>query len=722
MKILAFRLVLYVLLLILPVQAMGQLLKEGGDQPVYIEADRIDGIYQQEIEATGSVQLRRGGQTLSADRIKYYQSTEDVEVEGNALLERPDDTLEGTYLQMNLETGLGELSDPLYFIRDGSGRGSGNLLLLEGEDRYRLKEGRYTTCPIGNDDWYILADDLEIDKEKEVGTARNVSIRFKDVPILYLPWMNFSFSGQRKSGFLAPIMGNTTRSGVELSVPFYWNIAPNYDATIAPRLMSRRGLMLNNEFRYVGHTLGGQFLLDFLPDDLVTGKSRYGMQLNHSQLLGAGWFGMIHYNKVSDDNYFRDLSNNIAFTSRTNLLQQATAIYHGGLGHDGAITFNALLQQFQTIQDPRATIISPFKRLPQFALNAVKRNIYGMDFDFAGNWTHFSHPTLSHGLRLALFPSVSLPLHTSYGYIRPRVGVHHTRYNLNMPAHPGTEDKDPSRTVPIFSLDSGVVFERDTILWSDNFIQTIEPRLFYAYIPFREQRMLPNFDSAEMDFSFAQLFMERRFSGEDRINDANEITLAVTSRLIHSATGNERLRFSAGQKIRLRDRRLVPDTPQVTDAGSDFIAELSGSVTPHIKTDTSIQINQNNFLTEKIRAGISYHPAPGKVLNAGYRFTRDVFEQVDFSTQWPFLKNWQGFASINYSLRDSKLLAGLLGFEYNACCWSLRLVANRFTTATQKTSTNIFVQLELNNLMKIGTNPIRVLQQGIPGYTRTDIQ
>jgi LPS-assembly protein len=724
MKVSTFRLLLYILLFLLPIQVIAEdrLFKADENQPVYIEADKIEGYYQQEIEATGSVRLRRGDQVLSADRIKYYQNTEDTEVEGNVLLDRPDDILQGTYLQMNLQTGIGELNDPYYFIKDGSGRGSGDLLFLEGEDQYRLKQGHYTTCPVGNDDWYILADDLEIDNEKEVGTARHVSVRFKDVPILYLPWINFSFSGQRKTGLLAPIVGNTARSGVEVSVPFYWNIAPNYDATIAPRLMSRRGLMLNNEFRYMGQTLGGQLLLDLLPDDLVTDTTRYALQLNHAQWLGSGWFGMVHYNRVSDDDYFRDLSNNIAFTSRTNLLQQATATYQGGLGRDGVIIFNAMLQQFQTIQDPRARIISPFKRLPQFSLNAIKRDIYGLDLDFAGSWTHFSHPTLPHGLRMALFPSISLPLNTSYGYIRPRIGLHHTRYNLNTPAHHLTEDKHPTRTLPIFSLDSGVVFERDTTLWNENFIQTIEPRLFYAYIPFRDQDRLPNFDSAEMDFSFAQIFMERRFSGEDRINDANEVTLAMTSRLIHSATGNERLRFSVGQKIRFQDRRQVPDTPQITSTGSDFIAELFGSITPHITTDTSVQLNQNNFLTEKIRAGISYHPAPGKVLNAGYRFTRGVFEQVDVSTQWPFMKNWQGFASINYSLRDDRLLAGLLGLEYNACCWSLRLVANRFTTATQRTSTNIFVQLELNNLMKIGTNPIRVLQEGIPGYTRTDWQ
>ncbi len=718
-----YLILLIYLLLLLPRWVQAELLSESDNsQPIHIEADRIDGHYQQEIEATGSVRIRRGDQTLSADRVKYYQETEDVEVEGNALLERPDDTLWGTFLQMNLQTDIGELHDPRYRLKDGSGRGSGSLLLLEGENQYRIKKARYTTCPEGNHDWYILADDLEIDNEKKVGTARHASIRFKDVPILYLPWMNFSFSKERKTGFLSPIMGNTSKSGVEVSVPFYWNLAPNYDATITPRLMSRRGLMLNNEFRYVGQALNGRMQFDFLPNDLETKTTRYGLQLNHFQSLGASWFGMVNYNRVSDHNYFRDLGNNILFTSQTNLLQQALASYYGGLGRNGMVTFSTLVQQFQTIQDPRAPIISPYKILPRFTLNAAKSNVYGFDFDFASSFTHFSHPTLPHGLRLTAFPSVSLPLENSFGFIRPRIGLHYTKYDLNMPASPGANDKHLDRSVPIFSLDSGVVLERDTALGGENFIQTLEPRVFYTYIPYRNQQLLPNFDSAEMDFSFAQLFMERRFSGEDRINDANEITLAVSSRLIHSATGNERLRFSAGQRIRFSDRRVLLTSPQITKAGSDFIAELSGNLTQHIKTDAGIQLNQNNLLVEKIRTGISYNPAPGQIINAGYRFTRNILKQIDLSTQWPIAKRWQGFAAMNYSLRDEKLLAGLLGLEYNACCWSLRLVASRFTTATQSSSTNIFIQLELNDLMRIGTNPIRILQQSIPGYTRTELQ
>lgn len=718
--------------------------------PVFIEADLMKGYPRQEIEAIGKAKLQRGDQVISAEHMKYFPATKDTVIESKVRLERENDVLDGTNLRLNLESLIGELGQPSYYLKEGGGRGSGSLFLFEGEDHYRLKKGSYTTCPIENNDWFIRAEDLEIDQEKEIGTARHVTVAFKDVPFLYLPWMNFSFSGKRKTGFLAPVMGNTARSGAEVSLPFYWNIAPNYDATITPRAMSKRGIMFENEFRYMGETLGGQALLDILPDDLITNKTRYGVFLKHAQYLGSGWSGNVDYSLVSDRDFFRDLGTNINLTSRTNLLQQVTTSYNSSLGRNNAINFTALVQSFQTLQDPRNIITPPFKRLPQFSLTASQRDVYGLDFDFTSIWTNFFFETqrlpdgqqlkLADGLRLVLYPSVSMPLQTAFGYVKPKVSLHHTRYDLNEPVS-ANGDANLTRTVPLFSLDSGVVFERDTTFRKESFVQTLEPRIYYLYVPFRNQddRIFPNFESAEMDFSFAQIFTENRFSGHDRINDANEITLALTSRLIESTTGNERLRLAVGQRIRFHERDVVLSTQQTTSNKSDFIAAISGRITPVITTDTSVQLDQSGFRTEKIRTGVSYHPEPGKIINLGYRYTRGVpgvvqssnllfpvpgagLEQVDASTQWPFLKNWQGMASVNYSLKDDKLLAGLVGIEYNACCWTLRMVLNRFITATERTSTAFFVQLELNGLMRIGNNPLRVLRQGIPGYAQTSEQ
>ncbi len=704
------------------------------DKQVTIEADRVEGIYEQEIEAIGNAKLCYDDNTLTADRMKYFKATNETEVTGNLRLDRTKDIIEGDYLKLNLDTEIGFLSEPRYTIKKNDGRGSGEKLFFEGKNQYRLEGGSYTTCPINQEDWFIQAKDLKIDSTTETGVARNVSIYFKRVPILYTPWLDFSYTNKRKTGFLAPVIGHTARSGADLAVPFYINIAPNIDATIAPRVMSKRGFMLSNEMRYIGHNVHGRLQSDILPDDFDSHRTRYGVAYQHAQYFGHGWRGQFDYNRVSDNRFLRDLSNNLSQTSMTNLLQQAGLYYHGALGHDGVLNFSAVAQQFQTLQDPFAVqnanllTISPYKRLPHLTMNAVRRNVAGMDFSLDTSWTNFSHQTFVEGKRFTFFPTVSVPLRNSYGFLTPKFGLHYTNYDLSMDA--GTKGNNPDRLVPIVSLDSGVIFDRNINIGSTGYIQTLEPRAFYVYIPYIDQSFLPNFDSAESDFSFAQILTENRFTGSDRINDANRVTLALTSRLLEPSTGIERLRVAMGQQFRFDDRRVILNS-QITGSNVDFIAALAGRLTRTISTDVNIQIDERTLNTEKIRAGVSYQPEPGKVFNLGYRYTRDVRErgdilinqldtaikQVDTSVQWPFFANWHTVARINYSLQDDRLLAGLAGFEYISCCYKLRAVVQKLTTATQNTTTAVFVQLELNGLMNIGSNPLRVLQQSIPGYT-----
>ncbi len=708
-------------------------------QIVVLEADHVKGIYEDEMEAIGDAKVCYADMTLTADHMKYFPKTKDAEVIDNIWLDREKDFIEGDYLKINLDTQVGFLTQPSYTMKNSDGRGSGEKLLFEGKNHYRLKKGKYTTCPIDKNDWFIKAGDLEIDSEKEVGVARDVSIVFKKVPILYTPWLDFSYTGERKTGFLAPVVGHTKRSGADLALPFYINIAPNIDATIAPRVMSKRGFMLTNELRYIGYGVQGKFQADVLPDDFDSHKTRYGVSLQHSQYFGHGWRGRFDYNRVSDNRFLRDLSNNLSQTSRTNLLQQAGLYYHGALGPDGTLNLSAIAQRFQTLQDPflpqdlNLLIISPYKRLPQLTMNAVRRNIAGFDLGLNTTWTNFAHSDDNRidGKRFTIYPTISLPIRNSFGFITPKFGLHYTHYALSQAV--SDEGSNPDRLVPIVSLDSGVIFDRNLTIGDNHYIQTLEPRAFYVYAPFRNQSFLPNFDSAESDFSFAQMLTENRFSGNDRINDANQITLALTSRLLEPATGIERLRAAIGQQFRFHDRRVILDSSQVTSRRADFIAALSGRITREISTDVNIQLDQQSLRTEKIRAGISYRPEIGKVINLGYRYTRDVREnidndvtinqlntaikQIDTSIQWPFFSNWHTVARVNYSLRDDRLLAGLAGLEYISCCYKFRIVVQKLTTATRRTTTAVFVQLELNGLMNIGSNPLRVLQQSIPGYS-----
>ncbi len=690
--------------------------------PVFVVADRLQGHVEEEIEAIGKAELSAGPQFISAERMKYNQGTNDAEAQGNVRVEKEGDILEGSDLKFNLLSKTGQLSEPSYRLKDASSRGYAGMLLFEGENQYRLQKASYTTCPVGDDSWVLQVADLKLDNDKKVGTAKNVKLTFKDVPILYTPWMNFSYSGERKSGLLAPTYGTGSRTGLELAVPFYWNIAPNYDATFSARLMSKRGLAINNEFRFLGQNSSSNLLADIVPRDLDTQTTRWRTSFWHNHYLGAGFSARLDYNRVSDATYFRDFGNNLNLTSRTNLLQQGLLSYNRGLGDDGTFNVTSLVQSFQTIQDPLAAIVVPYKRLPQVGLNANKPDVFGtgVDVNLSGSWTNFSHPTLVNGRRIVLFPSMSYPLRNSFGFITPKVGMHYTRYSLGEDA--GVSDENPSRTLPIFSLDSGLAFDRKMSLGGESFTQTLEPRVFYVYVPFRAQDQLPNFDSAKTDFSFAQMLAENRFSGSDRINDANQVTFALTTRLLESSTGRERLRLAVGHQLSFIDRRITLETPQTIDRRPDFIAAVSGFLTPTISTDTSFQFDQTRLLADVVRSGVSYRPEPGRVLNFGYRFTRDVLHQVDASSQWRWSERWQTVARLNYSLQDKRILEGLAGVEYNACCWSLRFVLQHLTLATQKSTTAAFLQLELNGLMQIGSNPLTVLQRSIPGYIRTGSQ
>ena len=713
---------------------------------VYIDADRMEGNVDKAIEAIGDVELRSGDKLILAKQIKYFQDTEEVVAEGGVRIEHHGrgDILEGSQLRLNLENTTGQLSQLNYRLKNDSSRGSANLLLFEGEHNYRIRQGSYTTCPAGDDDWMLQADDLTVDTKQKVGTGRHVRIAFKGVPIAYTPWINFSFDKERKSGLLAPLAGYNARTGAELTVPFYWNIAPNIDATFSARMMSNRGIMLQNELRYLEKNASGNLQLEFLPSAtsgaipgaLASDRNRHSLAFLHDQKFGHGWTGNINYNRVSDNTYFTDLAYDVTKTTQANLKQEGSLSYQRNLWGDGSLNFKAMAQSFQTI---RGTGV--YQRLPEFTLGIKKPNVLGAELDFNSSWTQFSHldPTRVTGNRLVLHPSVSVPLRKEFGHIIPKIGIHHTSYDLNLNSQ-GTSlgmPQQPDRTVPIFSLDSGLVFDRDVALRGERLTQTLEPRAMYVYVPYRNQSLLPNFDSAFTDFSFAQIFTENRFSGSDRINDANRLTLGLTSRLLEPDTGKERLSFSVGQQIHFTPPRVTALNLAPAASKLDLIAAVTGHFTPQIKTDTTLQFDQSKMEVGVVRSALSYNPAPGRIINLGYRYSRfgpgtnlnplapiqilNPFglHQADISSQWRFTEKWQAVGKINYSLMDSRILESLAGIEYNACCWSLRFMFMQTAILPTHTTTAAFLQLELNGLMGIGPSPLKALQQRIPGYTDT---
>jgi len=704
---------------------------ENNERPVYIKADLIQGHDELEIEGIGNAELITDTQIITADRMKYYQDSDNIEVEGDVRIERKLDIVEGSRLKMNLESKIGQMENPIYQLKDGGERGDAKRLFMEGDNQYLYKQARYTTCPEGNEDWMVEANELTMDDNEKTGTAHGAILKFLGVPIGYTPWGSFSYGKERKTGFLSPTYSTNGRTGLDISVPFYWNIAPNMDATLKARAMSKRGIMLNNEFRYMtkngGNSMSGDLIFDVLARDNMTEQGRNRVSFKHNQVLRngltKGWSYNLDYNRVSDDLYFRDLGKGLKVTSRTQLLQQARVGYFSRLGENGMVSFSAQTQQFQTVSDPARPVGAPYKKLPQVLLRATQRDVLGMDFDLNTSYTEFAHkdeskdPNKAAGKRYTFFPNVSMPMENSFGFIKPKFGVHHTGYMLNKSTDL-IPKKNMSRTLPIMSLDSGVTFDRETKIFGEGFNQTIEPRLFYVYVPYKNQSLMPIFDSGVQGFSFGRIFSENKFSGNDRINDANQVTMSLSSRLIDESTGIERIRIAIAKQVHLRKQRVgVVANPK---RNSDIIFQLSGNITRDLSAKHTMQIDQSKGHTDVMRTIVSYQPEIGKVVNLGYRYTRGVLAQYDISGQWPISKRWRAVARKNYSLRDTRALSELVGIEYNACCWTARFVAQKLRTSSTRTNTTFFLQLELGGLLQVGSDPLKILTRGIQGYTNFD--
>lgn len=691
--------------------------------PIFIQGLRLQGHKDIETEAIGDAELRQWGQIVTADRLVYNKPKDELFAQGNVHIEQKGDITEGPELRLQMTTKEGYMQQPVFQLNQQTppGRGDAKMLRFEGENRYSMEDARYNTCEAGSDDWFIHASKLEIDRTTQVGTAHHAYIDFMNVPILYTPWMNFSLNKNRKSGFLTPSYGSTNTSGGEFSLPYYWNIAPNMDATITPRLMSKRGLQLKNEFRYLAPAYTGIANLEILPNDQITSERRDFMSLVHQQNFGGGWAGALNLERASDDNYFRDLSTQVSVTSQVNLLRDGVLSYAGSYAGAG-FAFSARSQSFQTLQDPLAPVGIPYRRT-QFLLNGAKpvklgTGLYGQGLNLALNseLVDFTHPTALNGKRFTLYPSISLPITPIYGYVIPKIGLHSTRYTFedNNP----TLIQDVTRTLPIFSVDSGLFFERDFSLFGNAYQQTLEPRLYYVRTPFRDQSQLPQFDTGDFGFGIPQIFTENRFSGGDRISDANQVTLGVTTRFLEE-NGIERLRATLAQRYYLTLPRVTLGGPPPDRKFSDVLVAVGGRMTRALSLDSLLQYDPDLKKAVNFSMTSRYLPEPGKALNVSYRYTPSVLKQIDSSIQWPLTGGWNGLVRWNYSVLDDRNLESLAGVEYNAGCWAFRAVVHSFATATSERSNSLFFQLELNGVSSIGSNPLEVLRRNIYGYTKT---
>ena len=513
------------------------------------------------------------------------------------------------------------------------------------------------------------------------------------------------------------------KSGFELTLPFYWNIAPNYDATISPRYMANRGLQVSTEFRFLQPWAMGAARYEILPEDKEQFNRRRDATALQTQLnFFQGLRGLVNYTKVSDDNYFRDLSSSLAVATQTNLPQEAALFYTAPAGWWNA---GARWQRFQTLQDPANLVIPPYFREPQLTLNVLKQTVGGFDFGFQSELVDFRNSLLTPtGRRAIAYPSVAAALVASYGYVMPKVGVNTTSYDLTKLG--GFPDETLSRTLPIASADAGLFLERNGHWFGHDYLQTLEPRIYYLNVPFREQSQIPVFDTTNADFNFTQLFQENIFVGGDRIANANQLSVAATSRIVRPSDGQELVRAIIGRRYYFEDQKVtIPGQPVRTDSVSPLILGLVGRVAPDWTADINVQTRLSGGASlDKFNAGVRYSPAPASIASLSYRFTDQALtaggeeiKSIDLAAQWPLGRGFYGVGRYNYDLVGGKAVEQLLGLEYNAGCWIIRTVAHEFQTATNQQTTVFYLQIEFNGLARIGSNPLDLLRRSIPGYS-----
>jgi LPS-assembly protein len=662
--------------------------------------------------------------SIFSDYLKYNQEFGRVDAEGGVRMEMGPDRFFGPSMVYDVLNQSGTFEQPTYEINlTQSARGTASQLDFTGLDHLRMRNATYTTCSPGKEDWRLDVGELDLDYDKREGRARNAKLRFMDTTIGYLPYASFPLENSRKTGFLTPSYGSNSQRGFQFEAPFYLNLAPEQDATITPVLMTRRGAQVKTDYRYLGRSYTGELRYEVLPNDQVLGITREGYSLHHEQHITPNLFAWLDMTKVSDDRYFVDLSSKIQQTSARTLPRDGYLQYNGSVGGTG-YSVQARVQRFQTLQDPLAPLVPPYDRAPQLTLTTGRNDLWGLaDLSVPAEYVDFLHPTLVEGSRATIAPVMAVPVLAPGWFLTPKLGLRYVGYDLSRNAPP-----QPSRqsvSIPWLSVDSGLIFDRPANWFGQALTQTLEPRLYYVYVPYRNQDQIPIFDTALADFNYAQIFTENRFVGGDRFGDANELTLALTSRVL-TPSGDEALRATVGQRLYFSDERvgLIPGTPAIGAGQSDLLASLGGRVTRNWTFDTSAQYSTQNSQIQRYGLGLRYSPALAKLVNVSYRFNRDPanpIRQVDLSGQWPVKSGWYVVGRYNYSYLDSRLLEGLAGVEYNAGCWAARGVVQRLQAAAQVTSTGIFFQLELNGLSSIGTDETtNVLKRSVPGYVVTN--
>jgi LPS-assembly protein len=703
---------------------------------------------------TGHVQVRQDLRTISADRVTYDQKTGKVTVKGSVDFEDPQlgvTSDSGAYDVL----GGANFNEANFRIFDLNGRGFAKKMEVHPDGTARLEMVRYTSCPVGNRDWMMQARSLKLDTDAEQGFAHGVVMRFKDVPIFYTPYISFPLGDDRQSGLLFPSFGHSGTNGYELDVPYYFNLAPNYDMTLTPGVLSARGVQLGGQFRFLTADSHGQIEENFLPDDRQTDSDRAFIHATDVTNLAPGLRFDTDITSVSDSNYFSDFAVGSDQTSVTFLERQAEFQYQ-----DDIWRIRAQAQNFQTIDTSVDAGDRPYSRVPRIEAYGLIPVVGDLELGVSSEVTNFLREVGPTGVRADLSPELRWDLRAPGYFFDPVVGYHFTQYDLQNAA--AGDPSTPTRTLPYASVDTGLIFERDSGSQGQR-TETLEPRLMYSYVPYRNQNELPIFDTGLPDLNLVELFRTNRYVGDDRIGDANQLAMGLTTRLFSDTTGAQYLTATLGQiryfslpRVFLPDEitQTVPGQTLLTLPGqpsqvilpgqnlptlpgqtlatapgqisqvyraSDLIGEVSVTAYKNWSVNLDYQWNPYTSQTDKSEVLLQYHPDPNKVINVGYRFQEDILKQYDVSFAWPIASHWNTVGRYVYSLQDRQVIEQLAGFEYKSCCWRIQVLQRRYlTNRTGGLDTSIALQLELTGLSSVGKRSDAALAKEISGYSARD--
>lgn len=666
------------------------------DSRLFLSADQVDLDQNGLSQFLGSVKLRQGDKEFSADQLNYDEAERRVEVDSASEFNNADLSIRSERATFDLDDESGTFHGTEFTLPSRAARGESSAVTLNADGTARLADVRYTTCSPGTDAWYLESSDIKLDYEEGMGTARHARLRFFGVPILYSPWLQFPIDDRRRSGVLFPVIGESDKTGWDLRLPIYLNLGPNYDATLTPRYMSERGLQARLDGRYLMPRAEGALSYEYLDEDQRVGEKRDYLQVRHEGLINRRLALDLRYSEVSDPAYFEDLGGDIDLSSITHLERSARLTYVS----PNAYTIQGLLQDYQTITSTVEAVDDPYRRLPQIRIDALTREaLWYTRAGMTGEYVNFVRSNSVEGQRVDLHPYLRMERDRVSWFAQSQLDFRYTTYELT-----GTDAGRPSqidRALPMFSAEYGLRFER---LTASGAPQLLEPRLFYLYVPHEAQDDIPVFDSGEPDFDFTQLFARNRFSGDDRISDANQFALALTGRQLDADTGAVKAAVSVGQLYRIESPRVqLPDEPSPDRGATDFIGSVDYFLNQRWGARVITQWSPEEAEFSRTSAALRYLHERQR-FELAYRYRRGLLEQTDLIAITPLGGGFSLTGRWRYSLRDQQSLDAYAGVEYETCCWALRTSFRRYIASTNGDFNNaIYMQLELKGLARLGS-------------------